>query len=283
MRFNITLHITSRNRVLPINYQYPLHSWIYKVIESADAQFSRFLHEEGYATGYKNFKLFTFSPLTSKPFKVFQLGGNPLGGIYRGQGPQEQRIGFYGEEVRLQISFLMDQAAEKFIIGLFNGQQFTLGDQISQVSFEVVRIEAQPRPVFSESMRYRCLSPVVLSANRKGKHAERRPHAQYLHPEDSSYAEHFVQHLAEKQKAVPQFADYQATEGWQQTRAVFRLLGKTRKKGVHIKQHTAQHTQVIGYQYDFELTAPIEIHEMAYYAGFGEKNSLGFGIADIFK
>ncbi|WPP51835.1 CRISPR-associated endoribonuclease Cas6 [Catalinimonas niigatensis] len=272
MRFNLILHITGRNKVLPINYQYPQHSWIYRVIQSADAEFSHFLHEEGYVHGYKKFKLFTFSPLTSKPFKIFK---------------EENRIGLYGEEVQLQISFLVNQAAEKFIMGLFMGQQFSLGDQISSVDFEVKRIEAQPRPVFQERMRYRCLSPVVLSVSEEGK-----AYAQYLHPEDERYASFFMRHLAQKQASVPQLthADNNAWEvgcrsagcppanDWQ-----FKLLSQPRKKGVHFKQHTPDHTQVIGYQYDFELTAPPEVHEMAYYAGFGEKNSLGFGMCGITK
>lgn len=53
MRFTLILHITSRNRILPINYQYPLHSWIYRVIQTVDAEFSRFLHDEGYGVGNK--------------------------------------------------------------------------------------------------------------------------------------------------------------------------------------------------------------------------------------
>lgn len=263
MRFNLILHITSRNRILPINYQYPLHSWIYKVIQSADAEFSRFLHDEGYRSGYKSFKLFTFSPLSCQPYKIY---------------PQEQRIELKGQEVQLQISFLIDQAAEHFIRGLFAGQQFSLGDTISQVDFEVVRIEAQPRPDFTETMRYRCLSPIVISAKEEGQY-----HAQYLHPEDRLYADLFMRHLVQKQAAIPQAVDIATNTSWSEEAWKFRLLGKPRKKGIHIKQHSRHHTQVIGYLYDFELTAPVEVHEMAYYAGFGEKNSLGFGMASVLK
>lgn len=267
MRFTLILHITSTKRVLPINYQYPLHSWIYKVIQSADEAFSRFLHDQGYGSGSKSFKLFTFSPLSCQPYKIY---------------PQEQRIALLGEEVKLQISFLIHQAAEHFVRGLFAGQQFSLGDAISQVAFEVVRIEAQPRPDFTETMHYRCLSPVVISTKRG-----ETPHAQYLHPEDSGYADLFLRHLVQKGAAVPSLtADTNHTQvesDWAALRWQFRLLSKPRRKGIHIKQHTSQHTQVIGYLYDFELTAPPRVHEMAYYAGFGEKNSLGFGMGETFK
>ncbi len=270
MRFTLILQISSSNRILPINYQYPLNSWIYKVIQSADAEFSRFLHDEGYRLGNKSFKLFTFSPLTCQPFKIY---------------PQEQRIAFYGQEIKLQISFLIDQAAEHFIQGLFAGQQFSLGDEISRVDFEVVRIEAHPRPVFESTMRYRSLSPIVISTKVEGQ-----AHAQYVHPNEEQYPDLFLRHLVQKYAAVdatataavPQLSDATNNLEWEgrernAARWQIQLLNKPRKKGIHIKQHSRQHTQVIGYLYDFELTAPPEVQEMAYYAGFGEKNSLGFG------
>ena len=284
MRFTLILRITSRNRILPINYQYPLHSWIYKVIQSANAEFSRFLHDEGYRLGHKSFKLFTFSPLTCLPYKIY---------------PQEQRIALQGQETTLQISFMISQAAEHFIRGLFAGQQFSLGDEISQVAFEVARIEAHPRPVFTETMCYRCLSPIVISTKTEG-----RTHAQYLHPEEEQYPDLFLRHLVQKHAAavdaaavnaatVSQLTDINNIPEWEATERSaaqrdaanwqFRLLNKPRKKGIHIKQHSREHTKVIGYLYDFELTAPPEVHEMAYYAGFGEKNSLGFGMCEDIK
>lgn len=257
MRFNLSLRITSRNKVLPINYQYPLHSWIYNVIQSANAEFSKFLHDDGYRLGNKKFKLFTFSGLQGEPFRIYK---------------QEQRIGFYGEEISLQISFYIDQAAEYFITGLFKGQSFSLGDHISQVDFEVIRIEAMPRPSFQETMQYQCITPVVISYQPEG-----RKQAKYYRPEEEEYEELFIRHLVQKHASLPLpvLAGEHSlpSSGWK-----FKLSGKSRRKGVHIKQHTPGHTQVIGYRYNFGLTAPVEVHELGYYAGFGEKNSLGFGM-----
>jgi CRISPR-associated endoribonuclease Cas6 len=37
-----------------------------------------------------------------------------------------------------------------------------------------------------------------------------------------------------------------------------------------------------GYEFSFELTAPIELHEMGYNAGFGEKNAAaGMGLVQV--
>ncbi len=66
MRFIVRLQ-TTRSSLIPFNYQYPLSSAIYKIIQRADAGFAAFLHDTGYGEGYKSFKLFTFSDVRT-PF-----------------------------------------------------------------------------------------------------------------------------------------------------------------------------------------------------------------------
>jgi len=46
---------------LPINYNHLLTSVIYQFLELSDSEYAHFLHEDGYITGNKRFKLFTFS------------------------------------------------------------------------------------------------------------------------------------------------------------------------------------------------------------------------------
>lgn len=257
MRFQLILSRTGKGNFLPFSYQYELSAWIYKIIEGADQEFSRFLHEEAFVSGARRFKLFTFSNLDLRPFKIHKDHG---------------RIEMQGHEAVLQISFLIDKAAEHFIKGLFLNQHLGLGDRISRVDFTVNRIEACPPPVFRETMRYRTLSPVCLS--RQGE-----KHAQYLRPDDPEYAAFFVSNLLEKFKALS-LAGYDP-EGLQQYADFsFRLLTEPRSRLITIKAFTEQQTQVRGYDYAFELTAPTALQEIGYYAGFGEKGSTGFGCVE---
>src|SRR5680860_845049 len=145
MRFKIRLKRTSREKFLPINYQYELSSAIYKVIDRSDSEFSDFLHSQGYLAHGKQFRLFTFSRLNFKGFTTIK---------------EASRIEHYGEEVSFEISFLIDQAAEEFIKGLFLAQEITLGDKISRIDYLVSSIETIAPPVFKETMSYRCLSPI---------------------------------------------------------------------------------------------------------------------------
>lgn len=48
MRFRLTLNRTTKQRMLPMDYQYYISAWIYKVLRYADKDFAHFLHEKGY-------------------------------------------------------------------------------------------------------------------------------------------------------------------------------------------------------------------------------------------
>lgn len=55
MRFNLCLSLLDRNRnVLPVNYQYELSAWIYKVINHSDPAFADWLHNKGYSNDNNN-------------------------------------------------------------------------------------------------------------------------------------------------------------------------------------------------------------------------------------
>nr|WKN34410.1 CRISPR-associated endoribonuclease Cas6 [Tunicatimonas sp. TK19036] len=267
MRFNLTLQIIGQNRILPINYQYPLHSWIYRVIQQANAEFSQFLHGEGYRLGDRQFKLFTFSQLNGEPYRIYK---------------KEQRIGFYGNELQLGISFWIPEAAEHFIRGLFMGQQFRLGDRLSQVDFEVVRIEALPRPLFEEVMHYRTATPVVVSV-----HVPEHKHPQYRAPNDEGYAQRLLMNLQRKAEAVGLSLPMTSATAFHEGKLDFAdewkldLSGPFRRKGIFVKQHTPMQNKIIGYIYHFEMIAPPEVQQLAYYAGLGEDNSMGFGYCDV--
>ena len=65
MRVKIICNVVS-GVCLPINYNYLLASAIYQFLRLSDPEYARFLHEDGYITGSKRFKLFTFSQLMAR-------------------------------------------------------------------------------------------------------------------------------------------------------------------------------------------------------------------------
>jgi CRISPR-associated endoribonuclease Cas6 len=245
-----------RGNSLPLNYSYAVSSWIYSIIGCADKEYSQFLHNQGFRADGRSFKMFTFSQLDLRPYKI---SGN--------------RITLLGKEIALTIRFLVDSSLEHFVKGLFMEQRLTLGDRQSTITFEVSAVETAPPVYFLPHMQYRCLAPICMGRLRHDGSAE------YVHPADPQFGELLVNNLVRKARALQLERDE-----WQQTPlSQFNLLNTPRKKGIHIKEGTTAHTQVISYLFHFELTAPPELHEIGYYAGFGEKNSMGFGCVDIVK
>ena len=259
MRFLITLTRISKRNFLPFNYQYFISSWIYKRIAEADSAFAEFLHQNGYGIGNRKFKLFCFGPLQIKPFRAHKERGV---------------LELLGEEACLEVSFFLPQAAETFIKGLFMQQQVGLGDKISQVDFEVSRIEAVGRPLFTSSMHYKALSPVCISRPPRGK----EQYSQYIHPHDEEYYQYMLSNIFQKWQASIGVLAGGTGLIIQEQDFVFKCLSEDPKSQmITIKTFTPEQTKVRGYLYDFELTAPPEVHELIYASGLGEKCSMGFG------
>jgi len=259
MRLQLSLQCRPGSRI-PFNYQYEISSWIYRTLAQADPAFAEWLHQQGYTLeGQKRFKLFTFSHLQLQP--PFQ------------PEPQRQSIRLDSGQARLTLSFLLDDTLEHFVGGLFRQQEFGLGNpRFYPADFSVVSVEILPRPVFMPTMRFRALSPICL-----GTVVDYNPHAQYLSPLDDDYERLLLQNLTYKFSTAAHYAPAGPIHHNPDLSAHFELLSEPRKKGITLKAHTPQETQVIGYTFDFELTAPPHLLETGYYAGFGEKNAQGFG------
>jgi len=261
MRFRLSLNV-KRGSVLPLNYQYPISSWIYKCINNADSVFAKMLHEKGYP-GYnssKKFKFFNFSRLQVPDYDIY-----------------EDRMIIKSDEVGLNVSFLIEGAAERFISGVFQNQHCGIGDAKSQVDFHVGRIEAKPE-YLSDKLFIITGSPIVIAKPK----TEGEKYAKYLSPLDDGYEAHFCQNLIRKYESYMNYIGNSVTEAINEPLSWKLEKGaKVRKAGVTIKANTPQQSQVIGYNYQFSVAGPEEILKIGLSAGFGEKNSLGFGYGRV--
>ncbi len=260
MKFRINLLRSSKDKYLSLNYQYELSAAIYKIIDRESAAFASFLHNEGYMAFGQQFRLFTFSRIDFNGFVTHASRG---------------LLEHYGQMASFDISFLIDNAAETFIKGLFRDQQIFLGDKVHGIHYDVASIEAVAPPVFQEKMQYRCLSPILVKRKREDGGED------YLEPNDAGYETILLKNLLSKTLAMSHAtADY-SMASISEISFSQQVLSKVYKKGVKMKQHTASETHVIGYMYEFELTAPAELQEIGYYAGFGHLGSQGFGCVGV--
>ena len=264
--------------MLPMDYQYYLSAWIYKVLKHADRDFAAFLHEKGYGQSEtKLYKLFCFSRLDFGKPKLWK----------------EKKLFEISEHtISLRISFDVTEAASTFIKGLFMSQEFYLGDKFNGIDFKVSGIEALPDPVFSETMRFRLETPWVV-----GYKSETSRYPKYLKPYEEGFKELSLKHVAEKftntgkGKITSGDLTFRIYDGIdQEGNPVFREPESAKwleeskywkRQGFLIKPGTKEESRVVGNLFDFELTAPIEVQRMIWNAGVSEKSSEGFGWLEV--
>lgn len=261
MKFKVTLKVKQKGQLLPLSYQYEMSSWIYKVINKGNNEFANFLHSKGYELGKKKFKLFTFSRLYVNDYKIIQ-----------------DRMKIWSEEVYFYVSFFVDKAAQHLIVGLLEGEAFRLGDSITQVEFKVKCVEPKTFSIEKNLVKLTTVSPMMVGKPMEGKNGKLTK--EYLNPRSPDFEKYFFQNLIAKYLTAKSYGfapDVDINE-----KLHFRLLSKNiKKQGVKIKAHTKAETKIIGYQFDFELTAPKELIEIGLLAGFGGENAMGFGATKL--
>lgn len=264
MRFNIVFELAQPGQMLPLSYQYELASWLYGRISDGNEVFGQFLHTEGYITAHKRFKFFTFSNLWVPQYKIL-----------------DDRMVVQSPNIELLVSFLVPEAAQHMVMGIFKNQQFRLGDRISQVALRVKEVEMSPLPKLEgDTFRLRAISPIFVSQPETDEYGKLRH--QYLHPHDQHYATYLINNLWAKYETA---CKYELCPAIDRTANIkLKIIGeKIRKRGITIKAFTPEALKLIGYQYDFELTAPPELVRLGLLAGFGGNNSMGFGACRVLK
>lgn len=261
MRLKLTLQTLHKPALLPFNYQYPISSAIYKIIQSADAKYASFLHDTGYGEGNKNFKLFTFSDIKT-PF--VKNGDRML--LQTGQA-------------ELIVCFYVPVAAENFIKGLFLNQQLQIADQKSKTIFQISQVESLPKSYNNKIQKHTIqpLSPMVVG--RKND----RGHYDYRSPEDEDFEDCLLHNWIEKVIATGN-ADEDRLQNLRESVSVaVRLFAHPpQSRLITIKGGTDAETKIRGYtKFRLEVTAPDEMIELALGAGLGLYNAQGMGCVEI--
>lgn len=237
---------------LPINYQYLISSWIYSVLYKSNKEFATWLHTRGYRLDSKKYKNFCFSMLQPNQYKIHT---------------REKVLELVLGPTELVVSFNLSEGTQHMMEGLFSDNQMELRSGHFKMSGMVSKVNIRPRPTFIEDMNFTTATPICISANQKGQE-----YADYLHPHDDKYADHFASNLVDKANAFYGYKEYNTSQ------VKFTLLpGRIRSKLWRIKG-----IDVKGYLFQFNLQAPAELIELGYYSGFGVQNSsLGMGMCEI--
>lgn len=259
MRFRIIFHKTNLKAVIPINYQYPLSSAIYRILSKGDAGYSKFLHEEGYGKGYK---FFTFSKLDMK-FK--RIG---------------DRMHIVDDKVQLKVCFHLPEASRTFVEGLFKSETIVIADKKSKAEFTVQSIIAQTFPLAAieddkaiVQITVRPESPVVIGYKKEDGRYD------FLAPDEDGYIESLIYSWREKIKAA---YDEASSQNALLMAEVELYDNPFRSKLIHIKDDTEAHTKIRGFEnFKLKLTAEKRFLELLLNAGVGLYSGQGMGCVGV--
>jgi CRISPR-associated endoribonuclease Cas6 len=250
MRVKLTLLASKRATQLPLNYNHAVASLIYDTLGSASNEFATRLHDEGFETDGRRFKLFTFSRLAPRRSRL-------AGGCLLLEDPA----------LSMQISSPVSEFVEHFVSGLFRRKDFN----IAGASFTLHQAETLNAPVFTDRMSFRALSPVTESVR------DERGGVRFLSPEDD-WSEIIGRNLRRKYQAFHGHtpADDRLRWTWDQA-----YLAEAARRGRRASVLTdIRGIKVRGWLVPFTVEGSKELIELGYEAGYGSRNSMGFGMAE---
>jgi len=262
---------------IPFNYQYQLSAAIYNLIGKSSGEYAEFLHDTGfrYAKVHKKpasdgtdirkiYKLFTFSKLFFTPHYPDRYGF-----------PDVRTLEFI-------FSTPVPESYKHTVLGVFADNTIRLDLFGQNLLFSVSNVESLPEPVFTGEHSFICLSPIAVSTSRDTPAGDREPHfIDYLQPEERlKFEENIQRNLIRK---------YQALTGKtirfsKNFTFAFDLDYIVRRQGNISKLiHFKDDVRIKAFEAPFTIIAKPELIQTGYTCGFGEKNSDGFGCAEMIR
>jgi CRISPR-associated endoribonuclease Cas6 len=256
LRIEIQLQPSRLPFSLPASYSYLLTSLIYRTLERSSSEYSTFLHERGYGSE-RPFKLFTFSPLLL-PNRAFHY--------------EKEQLWIDARRLRWQISSPMREFVEHLAQGLLSQGEIELGREDERWALGIEEVRVLEPPVFRREMVFKCLAPLVLTT---GSERAGRFGAHYLRHDEAGWSERMRANLVRKFELVHARTLEETDFAMEFDRAYIERRSERAYKLIDFKG-----TKIKGVFVPFRAMGSPELIQIGYEAGFGEKNSMGFGMAE---
>ena len=267
MRLALTLKPVN-SKLISANYNYSLSSAIYKLLKFGSPDFSAFLHDKGFVLNERQYKLFTFALRLGK-IKIF----NNVFHI------EQNRIKLYISSPKIE------DFVKNFVIGTFKFKKIELLANNTLSDLLIEQAELVPEPNFYGKMRFLLLSPLVLTSVKERNGVMRQYFYRY-NDDIKELEEKLNNNLINKYKLI-NGKDYTGNGvefNWDMDYINNKIKkGKRISKRVLITREIDNPISIIGMEAPFYLKGDNELIKIGYDCGFGEKNSMGFGMAAVAK
>lgn len=251
MRVKLSLRADTPRPTLPLNSNHAVAGLIYRTLGQSSADFAARLHDTGFADEHRRFKLFTFSRLA-----------------FRRSHVSENRLVLDDPAAELQLSSPVGEFIEHFVAGLFQGAEF----HIAGCPFTLTGAETVAPPDLTERNMFRALSPITESVR------DEQGRTRFLTP-DEDWSEVMQRNLLRKYRALHGREPDDTRLIWRWDEASLKQVAAQGRRASVLSDING--IKVRGWLAPFSVEGSRELIKLGYEAGFGSRNSMGFGMADV--
>jgi CRISPR-associated endoribonuclease Cas6 len=180
-------------------------------------------------------------------------------------------------DVNLNLGMLSDEPYENTILNIFRNKRLKIDSDGHSAEFRIVDIKKEESPDFSGIVRFRTISPLVITQKVVFNGYESN---YYMKPEDADYAEHFKNVLIMKYKNYiknsGKFKLAQKSSGSIPIQH-FKIKGPVKSRLISIERKGVTVNKIRGFQYAFEISGDKDLLKFAYETGFGNYGGWGMG------
>jgi len=262
------LKLKTKQSYLPINYNYPLSAAIYKLLQFGSQEFAQFLHSVGFKSQNRIYKLFTFS----LKFNYDRIENN--------------LFHLSSDELVVVISSpIIDDFIRNVVIGSLKRGKIELLHKDAQLYLEIEQMSESPHPNLSSNCNFKLLSPLVLSTKTERDNKLTQHFFEY-YEDINEISRVFNNNLINKYEAIYN-TNYEGEPlkfNWLTDYIQKQLKNnKSIKRLIKIEKPNNPTINIIANNIPFSVSGNVDLINVGYEAGFGEKNSMGFGMAQILK
>lgn len=259
MRLKISLQ-AKELKPISFNYHYQFSSAIYLLLKFGSPEFSDFLHNNGYKLNGKQYKLFTFA-VKFESYRTLNSSILPT-----------------SPNINLTVSSpKIDEFIKNFVIGSFDRTFFYISFAGDENKFLIKNMELLPEPDYADEMKFAMNSPMILSTV-KEYNGKLSPY--YLRPNE---IEEINRILSQNLRNKYELLYNKKVEGKVEIEWDKEYLSRNSRvtKKVTINENGRYPVDVIGILAPFKVKGEKELIKVGYESGFGEKNSMGFGMVEL--
>lgn len=250
MRVLLTLHSNQTRASLPFNYNHAVSALVYSTLAESSVDYATRLHDVGFISDKRTFKLFTFSRLNFRRSRIIK-----------------DRIILEDPQVSLQIGSPVGDFIEHLVEGLFKRERF----HINGAEFSLQQAETLPQPVFKETNNFRALSPITEAVR------EANNEVRFLST-DEDWSEIIKRNLTRKYQALTGRTPEDQTLKWNWDKDYLDYMKNRGRRASALID--INNIKIRGWLAPFTIEGNKELIELGYETGFGARNSMGFGMVE---